>query len=60
MLVSWGILVAFFFFFPCRFGNISKQFFLGGMFYTWSLTPLKVETDVKQTMEQATCPLGAD
>lgn len=38
-------------FFPAGFGNISKQLFLGGMFCTWSLTPLKVETDVKQTME---------
>lgn len=51
MLVSWGILFAFFFFFSAGFGNISKQFFLGGMFCTWSLTPLKVETDVMQTVE---------
>lgn len=53
MLVSWEILVAFFnfFFSSAGFGNISKQFFLGGMFCTWSLTPLKVETDVMQTME---------
>lgn len=48
MLMSWGILAAFF---STGFGNISKQFILGGMFCTWSLTPLKVETDVMQTME---------
>lgn len=45
---------------PAGLGNISKQFFLGGMFSTWSLTPLKVETYVMQTMEWASCPLGAD
>lgn len=49
MLVSWEILVPFFF--PAGFGNITKEFFLGGMFCIWSLTLLKVETDVKQTME---------
>lgn len=49
MLVSWEVFVAFLF--SAGFGNISKQFFLGGMFCTWSLTPLKVETDVMQTVE---------
>lgn len=48
VLVRWGVLwvlvaFSFFFFFPAGF---LKQFFLRGMFSTWSLTSLKVETDV--------------
>lgn len=45
---------------PACFGNISKQSFLGGMFSTWSLTPLEVATDVMQTAKWASCPPGAD
>lgn len=47
MLMGWGL------FFLCLaavgLGAISTLFLLLCMFYTWSLTPLKLEADVMQS-----------